>query len=223
MNANTHITSVERPCLEQNYYEVLDQDNVTIVDISKKSGNEILEFTETGIKTTDGKIHEADVIALATGFDVANGSLTQMGLKSVHGTSLEDDWKSSTTAYLGVTISGYPNFFYLYGPQGPTLLSNGPSTVEVQGRWIRDCINLVSRQGLKYIDPEKEAELAWKKKVNELGDASLFPTVRGSTYMGGNVPGRAFEMVSYGAGVGKYREEIRGALTGWKGFRTVKA
>ncbi|KAL3420368.1 steroid monooxygenase (HK97 family phage prohead protease) [Phlyctema vagabunda] len=218
-----HPFGVKRPCLEQNFYEVLDQDNVNIVDISAASGNSILEFTETGIKTTDGKHYEADVIALATGFETANGSLPNMGLQSIHGTTLEEDWKASTTAYLGVTISGYPNFFYTYGPQAPGLLANGPTAVEVQGRWIRDCIQMITRQGLKYINPEKQAELGWKDRVNAVGATSLFPEVKSSTYMGGNVPGRAREMVFYGDGIRKYREEIRDTLTGWTGFQTVMA
>jgi cation diffusion facilitator CzcD-associated flavoprotein CzcO len=67
-----HAFGVKRPCLEQYYYEVLDRDNVTIVDISEKSGNNIAEFTETGIRTTDGKEYELDIIALATGFDIVS-------------------------------------------------------------------------------------------------------------------------------------------------------
>lgn len=113
--------STERPCLEQNYYEVLDRDNVEIVDISAKSGNDIVEFTENGIKTKDGKVHELDVIALATGFDITTGGMTNMGLKSIHGTYLQDEWKKSANTYLGTTISGYPNMFHLVScPHLPT-------------------------------------------------------------------------------------------------------
>jgi cation diffusion facilitator CzcD-associated flavoprotein CzcO len=213
---------VERPCLEQNYYEVLDADNVTIVDISEKGGNEIVEFTENGIKTSDGKIYEADVIALATGFDITTGGMTQMGLKSINGTYLKDEWKASASTYLGTTISGYPNMFHLYGPHGPTLLSNGPSSVEIQGRWIRDAINLINRQGLKTIEATKEAEKAWKQRINDLSNATLLPTTK-STYMGGSVPGKAFEQVNYAGGVGAYRDEIRSALADWKGFNVVSA
>jgi cation diffusion facilitator CzcD-associated flavoprotein CzcO len=213
---------VERPCLEQNYYEVLDQDNVTIVDISEKGGNEIVEFTENGIKTQDGKVHELDVIALATGFDITTGGMTSMGLKSIHGTYLKDEWKASASTYLGTTISGYPNMFHLYGPHGPTLLSNGPSSLEVQGRWIRDAINLINRQGLKYVDPTPEASAKWKQKINDLSNATLLPTTR-STYMGGSVPGKAFEQVNYAGGLGAYREEIRTVFPNWEGFKTVAA
>lgn len=110
----------------------------------------------------------------------------------------------------------------MYGPHGPTLLSNGPSSVEVQGRWIRDAINLINRQGLKYIDPTPEATKAWKDRINELTEATLLPTTV-STYMGSGIPGKKFEGVCYAGGVGQYHDEIRKALTGWAGFQTVKA
>lgn len=85
-----HAFGIKRPCLEQNYYEVLDRDNVDVIDISKKNGNEITEFTEKGIKTSDGKEHEFDIIGIATGFDVVTGGMTNMGLKSIHGTYLQE-------------------------------------------------------------------------------------------------------------------------------------
>jgi hypothetical protein len=112
--------------------------------------------------------------------------------------------------------------FHLYGPQGPTLLSNGPTSVEMQGRWIVDCIKQVQSQGLKYIDPKKEASARWKSRINELSDASLFPTTK-STYMGGSMPEKAFEMTCYAGGIPQYIREIRAVLPEMKGFRTVQA
>ncbi|KIW37066.1 uncharacterized protein PV06_10695 [Exophiala oligosperma] len=217
-----HAFGVKRPCLEQNYYEVLDRDNVTIVDIGEKSGNSIAEFTERGIRTADGKEHEFDIIALATGFDITTGGMTNMGLKSINGTTLKDEWKKAAYTYLGTTISGYPNMFHLYGPHGPTLLSNGPSSVEVQARWIRDAIKLADREGLKYINPTQEASRKWKDRINELSDMTLLPTTK-STYMGGTVPGKAFEQVNYAGGIPLYVKEIRAVLPGFVGFETVKA
>lgn len=106
-----------------------------------------------------------------------------MGLKDIHGNTLDDQWKKAAYTYLGVTVADYPNMFHLYGPQGPTLLSNGPTTIEVQGRWITDVIKYCERNNVKYINPTQEAQAEWKKKINHLSDISLFPTVK-STYMG---------------------------------------
>lgn len=106
-----HAFGIKRPCLEQNYYEVLSRDNVDIVNINPetKYGNPIKEFTEKGIVTADGVEREYDIIALATGFDVVTGGMTNMGLKSINGTYLADEWKDGANTYLGTTISGYPN------------------------------------------------------------------------------------------------------------------
>ena len=92
----------------------------------------------------------------------------------------------------------------------------------MQGRWIVDCIKQIRSQNLKYIDPKKEASLRWKQRINELSDASLFPTTK-STYMGGSMEGKAFEMTCYAGGIPQYVKEIRSVLPELTGFRVVKA
>lgn len=213
-----HPFGVKRPCLENNYYEQFNRPSVDLVDIRN---NPITSFTETGIKLADGTVHEFDVICIATGFDVVTGSMTDMGLRSIHGRTLKDEWKNGAYTYLGTTVSGYPNMFHLYAAHGPTLLSNGPTTVEIQGRWVADVIKQIERQGIKYIDPTPEAAKRWKKRINELSDISLFPTTK-STYMGGSIPGKVFEQVNYGGGEYEYSKEIRAALPDFKGFNVVK-
>ena len=91
---------VKRPCLEQNYFEQFNRDTVDVVDISNGSGNGIQEFTETGIRTTDGKHYEFDFVAIATGFDISTGGMTSMGLKSVDDLTLQDEWKSAAVSLI---------------------------------------------------------------------------------------------------------------------------
>ena len=147
-----------------------------------------------------------------------------MGLKSTKGEFLDQEWRQGAYTYLGTTVNGYPNMFHLYGPQGPTLLSNGPTSVEVQGRWIRDVILQMEREGIKYINPTDEAAKQWKKRINELSDASLFPTTR-STYMGGSKTedgSKVMEQTCYAGGLAMYGEEIRKVLPSLEGFNVVK-
>ncbi|KAJ5227480.1 uncharacterized protein N7469_007486 [Penicillium citrinum] len=215
-----HYFGIKRPCLEQNYYEQFNRETVHLVDIKN---NGIKEFTETGIMLEDGTCHEFDVIAVATGFDIVTGVMTQLGLKSIDGAELEKEWIPGANTYLGTTVSGYPNMFHIYGPHGPTLLSNGPTTVAVQGRWIADTIAKIEAKGIKYINPKREAADEWKKHIVELNDRSLFPTTR-STYMGGSIPGKVYEPVCYSGGIPAYAIEIRKALDDWeKGFEIAKA
>jgi cation diffusion facilitator CzcD-associated flavoprotein CzcO len=103
-----HAFGTKRPSLEQNYYEMLDKPENHVVDVKKTP---IEKFTEKGIVTSDGKLHEFDVIALATGFDAVTGGMKNMGLKDVDGVELSEKWKNGTYSYLGMTLSGFPNMF----------------------------------------------------------------------------------------------------------------
>ena len=131
-----HAFGTKRPSLEQNYYEMLDRPENKVVDVNKTP---IKEFTEKGIVTEDGKLHEFDVIALATGFDSVTGGMKNMGLKDVDGVELADKWKEGTYSYLGMSLSGFPNCFFrklfictLLGEQMLTIFSlrrSGPDSI----------------------------------------------------------------------------------------------
>ncbi|KAJ5678844.1 hypothetical protein N7462_007088 [Penicillium macrosclerotiorum] len=203
-----HFFGVKRPCLEYNYYEQFNRPNVDLVNIKT---NPIKNFTETGIMLEDGTHYEFDVIAVATGF---------LGLQSINDTKLKEEWIPGAKTYLGLTVNGYPNMFHIYGAHGPTLLCNGPTAVEVQGRWIADCLQKIESNNIKYINPKPEAADRWKNHIIEINNKTLFPTTK-STYMGGSIPEKVFEPVCYPGGVPAYVEEIREALDSMEGFEIV--
>ena len=212
-----HAWGTKRPSLEQCYYEVLDDPKNNVVDISK---NPVKEVKENGILTEDGEFHEFDVIALATGFDSVTGGMKNMGLKDINGIPLADKWKDGTYTYLGMTMSDYPNFFFLYGAQGPTAFSNGPSCVELQGDWIVDAIKKMRDENITYLNASKEGEEEWRKKIKDLNDKTLFPYTK-SWYMGANIPGKPIEQLNYPGGFPLYYSETHGVLDeGFKGFDT---
>ncbi|KAI8936838.1 hypothetical protein NX059_006076 [Plenodomus lindquistii] len=213
-----HAFGTKRPSLEQNYYEMLDKPENKVIDVNKYP---IKEVTEKGIVTEDGKLHEFDVIALATGFDSVTGGMKNMGLKDVDGVALADKWKNGTYSYLGMSVSGYPNCFFLYGAQGPTAFSNGPTCVEVQGDWIVDAMVKLREEGLDYCDATHEAEKQWRETVTMFSDKTLFPQTK-SWYMGDNVPGKFREQLNFAGGFPEYSKAIRHSLdNGFEGFVTA--
>lgn len=98
----------KRTPLEHDYYEVLNQDNVEIVDLN---ANPLKTFEETGMRMDDGELRDFDIVVLATGFDSFTGSLTNMGLKNKEGVELRELWKDGIFTYLALTIAGFPNCF----------------------------------------------------------------------------------------------------------------
>ncbi|KAK5994199.1 FAD-binding monooxygenase acrE [Cladobotryum mycophilum] len=213
-----HYFGVKRNSLEANYFEQFNRPNVDVIDIRE---NPIKTFDEKGIILEDGTRFDLDVVALATGFDVSTGGMTQLGLESINRTKLQEEWVSGASTYLGLTVSGYPNMFHIYGPQGTTLFSSGPSCIEVQGRWIADCIKKMESNDIKYINPTREVSDAWKKDIIDLNNLTLFPTAR-STYMGGSIPGKVSEPVCFMGGLPEYARRIRAALDDMSGFQIVK-
>lgn len=112
-----HSFGCKRISLENGYFEVFNQPNVHLVDIK---ATPIQEITEKGIKTVD-KEWEFDYIILATGYDAMTGSIMKIDIRGPSGESLPEKWKEGTCTYLGMSINGFPNMFFTYGPQAPTV------------------------------------------------------------------------------------------------------
>ncbi|CDO54310.1 hypothetical protein DV495_002060 [Geotrichum candidum] len=196
--------SGKRPCLEQTYYEVYNQPNVDIVNLRKEP---IIEFTEKGIRTADHGELEFDIIVLATGFDAVTGGLTQINVRGSKGETLKEKWSNGVYTYLGVSAADFPNMFFMYGPQGPTAFSNGPTCAQVQANWITDAIVYAEKNNLKAISPSVEAEQKYRHHVNAIQDATLVGQTK-SWYTGGNIPGKKLEALNYLGGIPNYIKEI---------------
>ncbi|KAK7461691.1 hypothetical protein VKT23_008118 [Stygiomarasmius scandens] len=212
-----HPFGVKRPSLEQNYYEVFNQSNVTLVDVNETP---IEEITPKGVKTKDGKEYELDVLVLATGFDMVTGGITAINVKGTDGEPIGEKWKKDGVhTYLGMTVATYPNMFFLYGPQGPTSFCNGPSCLELQGEWIINCIKHMLNQGYTSVEADKNAEKAWRQLVLDINDKTLFPLAK-SWYMGANIPGKRIEPLNFPGGVPLYHKHITEAVEkGYDGFK----
>lgn len=214
-----HAFGTKRPSLEQNFYEIFNKPNVDIVDLK---ANPVIEVKPEGLVTADGKLHEVDILALATGFDSVTGGMKNMGLKSIDGELLSEKWKLGTWSYLGMTCNGFPNMFYLYASHGPTAFSNGPSCVEAQGDWIISAIKKIKAEGIAHINPTKEAEEAWRKDVKDIFDETLFAGTA-SWYTGANIPGKPIEALNYAGGLPKYMRDTGSKLENFDGFVVASA
>lgn len=195
-----HPLFAKRCSLEQRYYEVYNQSNVDIINIQQSP---IVEITNSGISTATEGVTEFDVIILATGFDSITGGILNIHITNGEGETLQEKWKEGTWTNLGLSTAGYPNMFFLYGPQAPTALSNGPTCIEIQGDWIVKLMVYMKAQNKKTVVATKEAEHDWKKKVVDFWHSALFCRIK-SWYNGGNIPGKPLEPLNYAGGVPSY-------------------
>src|ERR1700688_4088516 len=159
-----HPYGTKRPSLEQNFFDIFNQPNVSLVDLRKTP---IERVTRRGIKTADGE-HDLDVLVLATGFDAVTGGLTSMDIRGTRGETLREKWAKGVHTHLGIATSGFPNLLFVYGPQSPNAFANGPTCAELQGDWIVQLLDHLRQGGRTRFEATVSDETAWRAQVHEI-------------------------------------------------------
>jgi len=140
------------------WLKTLTRDNVELV----RTGIDHIE--SDAIVTEDGIRYPADVIVYATGFEHTK-MLWPMTIRGRNGEVLSEKWGERPSAYLGITIPGYPNFFCMNGPG--TWLASGGSLIfhsECQMRYISECLELLIGGGHATIEPTAEKTADWHER-----------------------------------------------------------
>jgi cation diffusion facilitator CzcD-associated flavoprotein CzcO len=102
----------KRLIVSANFYEAMQKPNADLV-------TEPIERVEPGgVRTADDRLHELDVLVLATGFKV-DAFVRPMEVVGPGDEDLERAWVDRPEAYLSISVPGFPNFFLLNGPNGP--------------------------------------------------------------------------------------------------------
>ena len=116
------------------------------------------------VVTEDGTRYPADIIVYATGFQ-ANKMLWPMTIRGRDGELLSERWGQRPSAYLGITVPGYPNFFCMYGPG--TNLAHGGSLIfhsECQMHYITECLELLINGGHACLEPREDKATEWHER-----------------------------------------------------------
>ena len=155
-----HRYGEHRPPFVAGYFEVYNQPNVTLVDLTRTP---ILRLTPRGIETAGGE-REVDVIVWATGFDFGTGALARMGIRGRHGEALEDHWADGPRTFLGIQTTGFPNLFFPGGPHAAA--GNNPRYNGDQVDFITDTLVYARQHGYDTIEVSPAAEAAWTEMVD---------------------------------------------------------
>ena len=99
----------KRIMLTDEWYPTLEKPNVELITEG------IEQITPTAIKSEDGTERPVDAIILATGFE-SHAFVAPMEVVGANGRTLAEEWDPVARAYLGLSVSGFPNMFLLYGP-----------------------------------------------------------------------------------------------------------
>jgi cation diffusion facilitator CzcD-associated flavoprotein CzcO len=148
----------KRLLLSNTYYPALQRSNVDVV------GCAMTEIRERSVIGADGREHEVDTIICGTGFHVTDSPAAKQ-VFGREGRSMAETWQGSPQAYLGTSIAGFPNFFFMVGPN----LGNGHSSalvlIEAQAKYIADALHTMDRDRLTSIEIQADVQDRYNREV----------------------------------------------------------
>jgi cation diffusion facilitator CzcD-associated flavoprotein CzcO len=134
-----------RVLVSSDYYPALQRADVELVT------DEIERVVPNGVVTAGGRVRELDALVLATGFR-AGEYLTGIDVTGRDGDRLHDRWSDAPYAYLGMTVSGFPNLFVFYGPNTNQGGNSIILILEAQAAYVRRALAAMERAGLVAVD-----------------------------------------------------------------------
>ena len=203
----------KRPSLEQNFYDIFNQANVSLVDLKL---DPLVEITESGVRTEAGDV-DLDVLVLATGFDANTGGFTRMDFRGANGLLIGDAWADGVDTHIGIAAPGFPNMLMLYGPQSAASFCNGPVCAELQGEWIVDLMEYLRSNNLTRFDTDAAHAQKWTGVLADWAEMTLFGKAN-SWYMGANVPGKRRQLLNMPNSDLYLRTLAECAAAGYEGF-----
>ncbi|MEH6558503.1 MAG: NAD(P)/FAD-dependent oxidoreductase [Oceanicoccus sp.] len=203
----------KRLCADTRYFQTYNRPNVNLVNVKETP---IDHFTAVGL-VTGGVEYELDAVVFATGFDAMTGALQRIDIRGKGALPLNEKWEAGPRTYLGLCTEAFPNLFTITGPGSPSVLTNMLPSIEQHVDWISECIAYLDKEGLSVIEADIDAENDWVEHVNELAEATLFPTCN-SWYLGANVPGKPRVFMPH-IGFPAYVEKCKDVVAeGYQGF-----
>jgi len=181
----------KRIMISNDYYAALARPNVTL------ETERIHKVQANGVVMQGGQLHQFDVLIYGTGF-AALDFLAPMQIRGLQGQELSESWRNGAEAYLGMTVSGFPNLFMLYGPNTNLGHSSIVYMLESQIAYVQSAIFQLGK-GHKWLDVKKEVQGAFNAHIQErskntvwdAGCTSWYKTAEGKNT--NNWPGYTFE------------------------------
>jgi cation diffusion facilitator CzcD-associated flavoprotein CzcO len=162
-----YLMGCKRVVFSDDWYPALTQPNVELIT------GPIERIVPGGVVTAGGGTRPADVIIYGTGFQTLD-FLAPMAVTGLGGRELKAEWHEGAEAYLGITVSGFPNFFLLYGPN--TNLGGNSIIYMLEGQigYVLGALQALDQDQLDWLDVRPEVQRAFSTWVQQASRTSVW-------------------------------------------------
>lgn len=172
----TYLAACKRLIYSPDYYNAIQHPNAELIT------DGIEQVEAQGVRTRDGKLHEVDVLALATGFD-AGKFMRPMQVIGKNGVSLDTFWAKRPTAYYAISMPDFPNLFMLNGPTGPVGNFSLTEIAEFEWDYIAQLLQLLDSEQYREISVTHEAMTAYEDRRVAKAKTTVFGSGCKSWYL----------------------------------------
>lgn len=148
----------KRMLISSDYYPALQRENCKLIDWP------IATLSPVGIRTSDGVEHHLDCIVFATGYDV-HLSGPPFPVTGLGGRSLATEWADGAQAYKSINAHGYPNLFFMTGPNSGPGHNSLLVYVEGQLEYAVRGISTILDNDLRYLDVRAEIQRRYNERI----------------------------------------------------------
>ena len=142
------------------WYPALMQPNVDIAfgGLREVRGNSVV--------LPDGEEREVDAIVFATGFYVTEMPLGNL-IRGRDGKTLSEVWQGSPQAYRGTAAAGFPNMFWITGPNTGLGHNSIVFMIESTLAYLIDALRTMERTGANRVEVREEVQDAYNARLQK--------------------------------------------------------
>jgi cation diffusion facilitator CzcD-associated flavoprotein CzcO len=166
----------KRVLLSNDYLQSLSQPNVEVVT------DGVAEVRERSVVTADGAERDVDAIVYGTGFRTLDFT-SPVRFVGPGGVELNDVWRSRPRAYLGVATAGFPNLFFITGPNSRVANNSIVFMIEAQIRYVINCLRHLRATGAGTMEVRAQAQERFNAGLTERAKRTVFATGCKSWYL----------------------------------------
>jgi cation diffusion facilitator CzcD-associated flavoprotein CzcO len=149
------------------WYPALAQPNVEVI-----TGG-LTEVRSRSVVAEDGTEREVDTIIYGTGFYVTDVPIANR-ISGRDGRTLAQVWGGSMQAYKGTTVAGYPNLFFLVGPNTGLGHTSIVFMIESQINYVLGALRTLSRNGASTVEVRAEAQAAYNTELDRMTEGTVW-------------------------------------------------
>jgi cation diffusion facilitator CzcD-associated flavoprotein CzcO len=166
----------KRVLLSNDYLQSLSQPNVEVITEA------VTEVREESVITADGNERGVDVLVMGTGFRTLDFT-SPVRFVGPGGVELNEVWRTQPQAYLGVATAGFPNLFFITGPNSRVANNSIIFMIEAQIRYVIECLEHIRDTDAATMSVRPEAQQRFNAGLAERASRTVFATGCKSWYL----------------------------------------